>query len=90
MAADLEWEARRLSSSCDHPLVTRHAQRRHALGNEYIPARLPLALQPAQGPEFASANWMNAGCPALGATHMELAGLEVDVIPPQGHQLTGA
>ena len=90
MAADLEREARRLSGSCDHPLITCHAQGRQALRNEYIAARLALALQTAQGPEFAPTDRMNAGRPALGAAHMQLAGLEVDVVPPQGHKLTRA
>ena len=55
MAANHKREARRLSSSCDHPLVPCNAQGRHALGNEYIATRLALALQTAQGPEFAPA-----------------------------------
>ena len=71
MAADHEREARCLSCSCDHPLITRHAQWCEALRNEYIAARLALALQTAQGPEFAATNGVNAGCPALGAAHME-------------------
>ena len=90
MAADQEREARRLSSSRDHPLVPCNAQGCQALGNEYITARLTLSLQAAQGPEFAAANRMNAGCPALGAAHMQLACLEVDVIPPQSHKLASA
>ena len=75
MAADQEREPRRLSSSCDHPLVTCHAQGVLALGNEHIAARLTFALQAAKGPEFAAADGVNAGGPALGAAHMELVGL---------------
>ena len=78
MAAYLEWEASRLSSPCDHPLVTCHAQGCQTLGNEHIAALLPLALQTTQGPEFASANRVNAGRSTFGAAHMQLSGLEVD------------
>ena len=88
MAADLEREACGLSGSCNHPLITCHAQRRQALRNEYIAARLALALQTAQSPELAPIDRMNAGRPALGAADMQFAGLEVDVVPSQGHKLT--
>ena len=47
MAADLEWEARRLASARNHALVTCHAQGRHALGGEHVEPRLPLLLQAA-------------------------------------------
>ena len=53
MAADLEREARRLSSPRNHPLVTCHAQGCQALGGEHVEPRLSLPLQAAQGAEFA-------------------------------------
>ena len=90
MAADLEREARCLSSPRNHALVACHAQGCQALGGEHVEPRLPLPLQAAQGAEFTSANWMNAGRPALGAAHMQLAGSEIDVIPAQGDKLAGA
>jgi hypothetical protein len=33
---------------------------------------------------------MNAGRAALGTANVQFAGLEVDVIPSQGHQLAGS
>ena len=74
MAADLEREARRLSSPRDHALVTCHAQGCQALGGEHVEPRLSLPLQAAQGAEFAPTNRVDAGRPALGAAHMQLAG----------------
>ena len=32
---------------------------------------------------------MHAGCPALGPTHMQTAGGELDVVPAQNHKLAG-
>jgi hypothetical protein len=87
MAADLEREARRLSSPRNHALVTCHAQGRQPLGNKHIPARLPLALQPAQGAEFAPADRVNARLPAFGAAHVQLTGPEIDIVPAQGDKL---
>ena len=65
MAADLEREARRLSSPRNHALVTCHAQGCQALGGEHVEPRLPLPLQAAQGAEFAPTNRVDAGCPPL-------------------------
>ena len=90
MAADLERETRCLSSPRNHALVTCHAQGRHALRNEQSRAGLPLPLQAAQGAEFAPTERVDAGRPALGAAHMQLAGPEIDVIPAQGDKLAGA
>ena len=33
---------------------------------------------------------MNAGCAALGAPNVQFPGLEVDIIPSQGHELAGS
>ena len=46
MAADLEREARRLSSPRDHAPVTGHAQGCQALGGEHVEPRLPLRAPP--------------------------------------------
>jgi hypothetical protein len=90
MAADLEREARRLSSPRNHALVASHAQGRQALGSEQVEPRLPLALQAAQGAEFSPTDRVDAGRSALGAAHMQLAGPEIDIVPAQGDKLAGA
>src|SRR5262249_6480580 len=65
MAADLEREARCLSSARNHALVTCHAQGRHALGGEHVAPRLPLPLQAAQGAELAPTNRVYAAVTPL-------------------------
>ena len=55
-----------------------------------VPASSSLGMLAAQGAELASADRVNAGRSALGAAYMQLAGSEVDVIPPQGDKLTSA
>ena len=72
MAADLEREARRLSSARNHALVTCHAQGCQTLGGEQVAPRLPLPLQAAKGTQFAPTNRVDAGRPARGAAHMQL------------------
>src|SRR5215471_5378807 len=87
MAADLEREARRLASARNHALVTCHAQGCQALGGEHVAPRLPLPLQAAQGAELAPTDRVDAGRPALGAAHMQLASPEIDIVPAQGDKL---
>src|SRR5262249_31621662 len=77
VAADLEREARRLASARNHALVTCHAQGRHALGGEHVAPRLPLPLQAAQDAQLAPTDRVDAGRPALGAAHMQLASPEI-------------
>src|SRR5262249_13139037 len=90
MAADLEREARRLTSARNHALVTCHAQGRQTLGAEHVEPQLPLPLQASHGAELAPTDRVDAGRPALGAAHMQLAGAEIDIVPSQGDKLAGA
>ena len=49
--------------------------------------RLLLALQPAQGPQLAAGQGVNARRAVLGPVHVQAAMAEVDGVPPQRHQL---
>ena len=80
VAVDEEREAGSLTSPCDHALIASHAQRRQAFGDERVGAGWSFTLEPAQARSSLPSNRMNAGFPALGAPHVQLAGGKVDIV----------
>jgi hypothetical protein len=54
----------------NHPLITRNAQWRIALGNEDVDAR-GFPLQPAQRSQFPRSQWLPGAYTALGAPHVQ-------------------
>ena len=91
VAVNAEPEAGSLTSTSDHALIPGHRERRQALGNEDVHRACPLGcfpLEPSQRPQLLPAQRMHTRHAALGATDVQLAGGEVDIVPTQRHQLT--
>ena len=61
-----------------------------ALRDEHIDALRRLTLEPPQGAQLTAPDRVNAGRAALGAPNVQFPGLEVDIIPTQGHELAGS
>jgi hypothetical protein len=60
------------------------------LADEDKRRRLALPLEPAQGPEFVTAQRMGAGRAVLDPPHMQDGAIEVDLVPTQVAGLSGA
>jgi hypothetical protein len=74
----------------DHALISSCGERGATFRNEDVWGRWRFAQELAQCPAFPGPYRMHAGIPALGPTHMQAPGGEVDVVPSQRHDLRGS
>jgi|SRR5262245_2273295 hypothetical protein len=90
VAVDQERKTGSISGASDHPLIASNAKGCQALGHEDIHALRGLTLELAQSPKLLATKRVHTRYTPFSAPHMQLAGLEVDIIPPQGNKLAGA
>jgi hypothetical protein len=73
----------------DDPGEARRRER-GPLADEDKRRRLALPLEPAQGPEFVTVQWMGAGRAVLDPSYVQDGAIEVDLAPAQVTGLGGA
>jgi hypothetical protein len=81
---------RNLPKPRDHSVEPSRAHRCSTLAQEYVPARLLLALKAAQGTQFCPGQRVNGGDAILGPGDVQPSMDEIDLLPAQGAQLGGS
>ncbi len=80
---DRKGHAGALAEACDQSMKTLGRHRAAALGSEHVRARRLLALQPAQGADLVTLDWVDAWCASFTPADVQASGIELDLVPFQ-------
>ena len=76
-------DRKRHSGARDQCVEALGRHRTSALGSEHMRARWLFALQPAQGADLVTLDWMDAWCASLTPADVQASGIELDLVPFQ-------